>query len=100
MTFCRHPLLSDVFAYVRGEGVGLFCEDEGGPDQVDGALATMKGHENRVSGIAITPDEQFLVSVSWDRTLMVWSLKNHAHVRTVETGHTEYDCLFLWFLLI
>lgn len=89
MTFARHPLLSDVFAYVGKNQARLFREDEAGADQVEGALAAMPGNTAELSGLAFTPDEQYLVSLSDAPTLKVWLLKDQSCDRTIDTGHRE-----------
>ena len=37
-------------------------------------VATLKGHSDRVNGVAISPDGRRVVSGSNDRTLKLWGL--------------------------
>ena len=51
----------------------VFCYGE-----TDGSLVIQSGHTDAVTRIAITPDEESLVSISKDGTLRVWDLSSHA----------------------
>ena len=43
------------------------------------------GHDGGVHAVAITPDRQYVVSGSWDKTLRLWDLKNGTCIRTFPT---------------
>jgi WD40 repeat protein len=43
----------------------------------------INGHEQSVTGLSISYDQQYLASVSWDQNLKVWSLKNGSLIDTV-----------------
>ena len=49
----------------------------------------LEGHKNRAQSIAISPDNRFLVSTSWDNTVIVWDLLTRGAIGTL-TGHTEH----------
>jgi len=57
-------------------------------------IATWKAHPESVNSVAVTPDEQFVVSGSDDKTIKIWKLpknKNVADITLVRTltGHTN-----------
>ena len=39
-------------------------------------MATLTGHEDRVTSVAVTPDGRRAVSASDDRTVRVWDLES------------------------
>lgn len=51
-----------------------------------GLLRTLKGHRNRVNGVAIRADGKRGVSASWDGTLRYWNLENGELIREMR-GH-------------
>jgi len=52
-------------------------------------LYTLKGHKDRVTAVAATPDGTRIVSASFDGTLKVWNLQTGELLRTLE-GHTSH----------
>jgi WD40 repeat protein len=52
-------------------------------------VRTLEGHTGWVNAVAVTPDDQFAVSASIDRTLKVWDIEKGEMVRTLE-GHTGW----------
>ena len=50
-------------------------------------LATLRGHANWVSAVAVTGDGRRAVSGSWDNTLKVWDLESGEELATLQ-GHT------------
>ncbi len=51
-------------------------------------VRTLTGHTQAVKAVAITPDSQFAISASADRTLKVWNIDTGVSVRTLQ-GHTD-----------
>lgn len=51
-------------------------------------ITTLKGHNNRVNFLTISPDGQTLVSGSEDKTVKIWNLATGQEVRTL-TGHSH-----------
>jgi WD40 repeat protein len=52
------------------------------------AVATLDGHMDRVSGVAVTSDGRYAISASYDTTLKVWDLRASQAVHPLE-GHTD-----------
>ncbi|MCE2662974.1 MAG: hypothetical protein LW716_09525 [Microcystis sp. 53602_E8] len=44
----------------------------------------LAAHREMITAIAITEDQQFLISVSWDRTLKIWDFARGTLINTVE----------------
>ncbi|MBN1875578.1 MAG: CHAT domain-containing protein [Anaerolineae bacterium] len=51
-------------------------------------ICTLKGHKDKVITVAVTPDGQWAVSGSQDKTLKVWDLMTGAEIVTL-IGHTD-----------
>jgi len=51
-------------------------------------LKSMKGHNHFVSSLAITSDNKYVLSGSWDKTLRLWDL-NTNKTKQVFVGHTK-----------
>src|SRR5262249_21945626 len=51
-------------------------------------LVTPKGHAERITSIAYSPDGSQLVSASADKTLKIWNATSGQELRTL-TGHAE-----------
>ncbi len=49
---------------------------------------TLRGHTDRVTGCAISPAGDFIVSASGDQTLKVWDARTGEERRTLR-GHTD-----------
>lgn len=49
---------------------------------------TLDGHSDDVSTVIFTSDNQHLISASWDKTLIIWSVRTGNQLRTFR-GHTE-----------
>ena len=52
----------------------------------DGALMTLRGHSDEVSGMAVSPDGKRIVSGSLDKTVKVWDATTCAELMTLR-GH-------------
>ncbi|MEB3340430.1 trypsin-like peptidase domain-containing protein [Okeania sp.] len=57
-------------------------------------IATWKAHPESVNSVAVTPDQQFVISGSDDKTIKIWQLpknKNVTNITLVQTltGHTD-----------
>ncbi|MGL5806129.1 MAG: WD40 repeat domain-containing protein, partial [Xenococcaceae cyanobacterium] len=57
-------------------------------------LSTLAGHQERVTSIAFSPDGQYLVSASADRTVKIWQLNREYPsqtqiLRTLD-GHQDW----------
>jgi WD40 repeat protein len=64
------------------------------PDLPDPCLVrTFSGHTKEVTGCAVSPDNKWIVSASWDRTLKVWDIATGMERCTLR-GHTGrvMDC--------
>ena len=46
-------------------------------------LTTLRGHTDRISGVAFTPDSQRIISSSYDSTLKIWDARNGELLRTI-----------------
>ena len=58
--------------------------------QAGGALLrTLSGHSDSVFDVTVSPDGQFIISASWDKTLKVWDLETGKELRTL-SGHSEF----------
>lgn len=51
-------------------------------------LTTLKGHTDKVWGVAITADGRRAVSGSVDKTVRIWDVETSSHLATLE-GHTD-----------
>jgi WD40 repeat protein len=56
--------------------------------RASGALATFKGHEDRVNSVAFSPDGQTILTGSWDGTAKLWSIGDGTALQTF-TGHKQ-----------
>ncbi|MGK7918790.1 MAG: trypsin-like peptidase domain-containing protein, partial [Trichodesmium sp.] len=57
-------------------------------------IATWKAHSESVNSIAVTPDQQFVISGSDDRTIKIWQLPKNKSITDITlvrtlTGHTD-----------
>ncbi|HLP13955.1 MAG TPA: hypothetical protein VK177_18630, partial [Flavobacteriales bacterium] len=68
-----------IFAFV------LLCSLVKAQDNVR-LIINPKGHTSIISGVALTPDEKFLVSVSHDKSVKIWSA---AYGNLVDEIHGE-----------
>lgn len=48
----------------------------------------LRGHSYSIAALAISPDQKYLVSGSYDRTIKIWSLDSGLETRTL-SGHTD-----------
>ena len=57
-------------------------------------IATWKAHPESVNSVAVTPDEQFVISGSDDKTIKIWKLPKNKNITDITlvgtlTGHTN-----------
>ncbi|MDJ0581561.1 hypothetical protein [Crocosphaera sp.] len=52
-------------------------------------LHTLKGHSSYVTSVAISSDDQRIVSGSLDNTIKVWNIETGQLLRTLE-GHSDW----------
>ena len=83
--YARNPVDGTLVAYTAEGGVSLFAESGGG-ETLTVALATLDDFSWE---IALSPDEQWLVSASASEDVVVFSVKDQKRVRTLK-GHEEY----------
>ena len=55
------------------------------------AVASLAGHADYVYSVAFSPDEQHIVSGSWDKLVKVWSVSARKEVASL-AGHTDWLC--------
>jgi WD40 repeat protein len=56
----------------------------------------LQGHADRVSSVAVSPDGQFAVSGSWDKTVRVWNLQTYEGFLTIQAdGPIHSVCIGL-----
>jgi platelet-activating factor acetylhydrolase IB subunit alpha len=53
-------------------------------------LFSLIGHDNWVCGIKLHPNGKFLVSVSDDKTLRVWSIEHRRCIKTIQQAHEQF----------
>ncbi len=58
-------------------------------------LHIIKAHSQSVTDLAITADEKYIVTTSWDQYLCLWSLKEGTEVSRVEAAAQGVLCLCL-----
>jgi len=59
-------------------------------DTVSSPVRTFSGHTDWVTSVAISPDGQFVLSGSYDKTLKLWNLETGEEIRTFDQQHTDY----------
>jgi serine/threonine protein kinase len=65
----------------------------GGQPQVRPCLHNLAGHSSWIMAVAISPDNQTLISGSMDDTIRIWNLQSGELLNTI-TGHTKViNCL-------
>lgn len=52
-----------------------------------------RAHSDRVTQLAITPDQSTLVSSAWDKTVKVWSMANQKPIKTLKIPSGNVYCL-------
>ena len=51
-------------------------------------MAKLKGHTSSIVTLAVTRDNKYIISGSWDKTIRVWNLLQKTQ-ETVLNGHTD-----------
>lgn len=51
-------------------------------------VRSLKGHTHNVSSVTFTPDGDYLISSSWDKTIKVWEVSTGFLVKNLE-GHDD-----------
>ncbi|MCA9997828.1 MAG: hypothetical protein KDE56_18845, partial [Anaerolineales bacterium] len=46
--------------------------------------ATLQGHRRAVQGIALTPDDKYLVSVGADKVALIWDVTTEQIIQTIK----------------
>ena len=59
-------------------------------EDFDSPPITLRGHEGYVTDIALSSDNQWLITTSWDRTSRVWNLNNLDAPPVVLHGHEDF----------
>ncbi|SFV71166.1 WD-40 repeat protein [hydrothermal vent metagenome] len=52
-------------------------------------LKILKSHEKKITALATSADNRYLVSTALDQTLKLWSLENFELITTIESGFTQ-----------
>ena len=50
------------------------------------SLVRLQGHSESITSISFSPNEEYLASGSWDRTIIIWSISSGNRIKTL-TGH-------------
>jgi WD40 repeat protein len=58
-----------------------YNEEEDRPDQ---SLRVFKGHENRITGVIVTPDNKSIISTSYDKKIKIWDINSAKCMETLE----------------
>lgn len=53
----------------------------------------LEGHHHAIAALAFTPNSQFLLSASWDKTLQLWDVGLGQHCQTLEGHQREVTCV-------
>jgi WD40 repeat protein len=64
-----------------------------GVPQFPNKIISRGGHRHFVTGLAFSPDNKFILSASWDRTVIVWDVLLKKQVRTFTTNVEAPTCL-------
>jgi WD40 repeat protein len=55
----------------------------------------LQGHTDAVMGLSLSPDDKYVVSGSWDKTVRVWEVATGKLIRMLE-GHTDVVKSVVW----
>lgn len=47
----------------------------------------LKGHEQKVQGVIICPNGNFIISYGWDNTVRIWDMEKSAFTDTLDGQH-------------
>jgi guanine nucleotide-binding protein subunit beta-2-like 1 protein len=56
---------------------------------LDTPVKCLTGHSHFISDLALTNDNNYLLSASWDREMRLWDLRNDKVTRFVKDGHDK-----------
>jgi len=97
MAHCNQPLIPDWIVFIRAlldeepysQGAVPLWPLTASLGQVGGGnLATLKGHDSWVTGIAVSPDGSWVATSSKDRTVRVWDLLTGESMHVL-SGHAD-----------
>src|SRR5438876_1028156 len=71
----RHPVCSRP----NGDGLVKVWDVETGKE-----LRTLRGHSDRVDGLAFTADGRYLLTASWDWTMRLWDVNAGEQLRSFQ----------------
>ena len=76
------------YAEAGTSGVGLFDCSSSGSDSFDFPLFSWNGRTNKIFGLTLSPNEQWLASAGGSGHITVWDARDYSFVRSL-SGHTQ-----------